>query len=138
MPHDSSDRRNALVSSQRRRWILTSTLLLGSTVLAAPVTAHGTAERTVGLAFPAVVAASVGASLLGGGLVFAAVDRLPGRVGPSRCSFSPSAASPSRSPSTGRRSARASASPLAWAPSPSLAATPSRTAAPVPTPRWVP
>ncbi|MFC7256335.1 hypothetical protein [Haloplanus litoreus] len=77
MPHDSSDRRNALVSSQRRRWILTSTLLLGSTVLAAPVTAHGTAERTVGLAFPAVVAASVGASLLGGGLVFAAVDRLP-------------------------------------------------------------
>jgi len=54
-----------------------ATVALGTALLANPVTAHGTAERAVGVAFPAVVAASVGASLLGGGLVLAAVDRLP-------------------------------------------------------------
>jgi zinc transporter ZupT len=53
------------------------TAVLGTTLLAVPVAAHGTAGRVAGVAFPAVVAASVAASLLGGGLVLVAVGRLP-------------------------------------------------------------
>jgi len=77
MLHDRFDWLDVLSSIRRRRGTRAITTLLGTTVLATPVTAHGTAATTVGLAFPAVVAASVGASLLGGGLVLAAVDRLP-------------------------------------------------------------
>ncbi|AXG06770.1 hypothetical protein DU500_10200 [Haloplanus rubicundus] len=51
--------------------------LFGTALLSTPAAAHGTAATAAGLAFPAVVAASVGASLFGGGVVLAAVDRLP-------------------------------------------------------------
>jgi zinc transporter ZupT len=51
--------------------------LLGTALLSTPAAAHGTAVTAAGLAFPAVVAASVGASLFGGGVVLAVVDRLP-------------------------------------------------------------
>jgi hypothetical protein len=49
----------------------------GTALLAMPVAAHGTTGRVVGVDFLAVVAASVVASLLGGGLVFAVVGRRP-------------------------------------------------------------
>jgi hypothetical protein len=52
-------------------------ILLGAALLSTPAAAHGTAATAAGLAFPAVVAASVGASLFGGVVVLAAVDRLP-------------------------------------------------------------
>jgi hypothetical protein len=51
--------------------------LLGAAFYSAPAAAHGTAATTVGLAFSAVVAISVGASLLGGAVVLAAADHLP-------------------------------------------------------------
>ena len=51
--------------------------LLGTALLATPAAAHGPAVRTAGVALPAVVAGSVVVSLLGGGLVLVAVDRLP-------------------------------------------------------------
>ncbi|MEF8856959.1 MAG: hypothetical protein V5A16_06000 [Haloplanus sp.] len=53
------------------------TAAVATALLATPVTAHGTTERTVGVAVPTVVAASVAASLLGGGLVLAVTDRRP-------------------------------------------------------------
>ncbi|WP_251343969.1 hypothetical protein [Haloplanus halophilus] len=65
-----------MFSDALRTRVLT-TAALGTALLAAPAAAHGTGGRAVGLDFPVVVAASVGASLLGGGLVLAAVDRLP-------------------------------------------------------------
>ncbi|WP_049936832.1 hypothetical protein [Haloplanus natans] len=65
MVHDRPVRRPALV------------VLLGTTLLSAPAAAHGTTGAAVGLAFPAVVAVSIAASLVGGGLVLATVDRLP-------------------------------------------------------------
>jgi hypothetical protein len=67
-----------LTPTQRRCWGTRAlTVFLGTAVLAAPVTAHGAVERVAGLPFPVVVAASIGASLFGGGVVLAAVDRLP-------------------------------------------------------------
>jgi len=74
--HYRIDRRPA-TRRRRRRGGRALVALLGTTLLSAPVTAHGTTGTAVGLAFPAVVAVSVAASLLGGGLVLAAVDRLP-------------------------------------------------------------
>jgi hypothetical protein len=72
MLDDSLDRRDPPVSP--RHVVAT---LLGTALLSTPAVAHGTAATAAGLGFPAVVAASVGASLLGGGLVLAVVDRLP-------------------------------------------------------------
>jgi hypothetical protein len=48
---------------------------LGSGVLSTPVAAHGVGTAEVGLGFPLVVVASVGASLFGGGLVLAVAGR---------------------------------------------------------------
>jgi len=69
--------RPRLSTTVTRRHRRIATAALGTALLATPTAAHGTGGRAVGLAFPAVVAASVAASLLGGGLVLAAVDRLP-------------------------------------------------------------
>ena len=78
MSHDRFDRPDVCTAPQPRRRVRRAiTTLLGGAVLATPAVAHGTAGRAVGLAFPVVVAASVGASLLGGGLVCSAVDRFP-------------------------------------------------------------
>lgn len=52
-------------------------VVLATALFAAPAAAHGTAERAVGITLPAVVAGSVATSLLGGGIVFAAVSRFP-------------------------------------------------------------
>ncbi|AZH25209.1 hypothetical protein [Haloplanus aerogenes] len=62
-------------ASRRLRRAVTAAV--GTALLAAPVAAHGAAERAVGVTFPAVVVGSVVASLLGGGLILAALDRLP-------------------------------------------------------------
>ncbi|WP_338742052.1 hypothetical protein [Haloplanus salilacus] len=51
------------------------TAVFGSAVLSTPVAAHGVGTAAAGLGFPLVVAASVGASLFGGGLVLAAAGR---------------------------------------------------------------
>jgi uncharacterized membrane protein (UPF0136 family) len=76
MLHDRSDRRSTN-QPWRRRPGRALVALLGTTLLSAPAAAHGTAGTAVGLDFPAVVAVSIAASLLGGGLVLATVDRLP-------------------------------------------------------------
>jgi hypothetical protein len=52
--------------------VVPTTLLTAA--LSTPVAAHGTTATASGLAFPAVVVASVGASLLGGGTVLALID----------------------------------------------------------------
>jgi len=67
------DRLLSLTTTSRRAVAAT----VGTALLATPVAAHGATARTVGVAFPAVVAASVAASLLGGGIVLAALGRLP-------------------------------------------------------------
>jgi hypothetical protein len=51
--------------------------LAAAALFTTPAAAHGTTERTVGIAFPTVVAGAVAASLLGGGLVLAATERRP-------------------------------------------------------------
>lgn len=63
--------------SMRRRSPLLAVALVAPALLSAPAAAHGTDAVAVGLAFPAVVVASVGASLLGGGVVHAATTTLP-------------------------------------------------------------
>ena len=76
MFHD--DRPGVLTATQRRRLTRRAiTTVPGTALLSIPAAAHGTAATAAGLAFPAVVAASVVASALGGGVVLAAVDRLP-------------------------------------------------------------
>lgn len=72
MVHDSPATRR-----RRRRGWRALVALLGTPLLSAPAAAHGTTGTAVGLAFPTVVAVSIAASLLGGGFVLAAVDRLP-------------------------------------------------------------
>ncbi|WP_338742058.1 hypothetical protein [Haloplanus salilacus] len=52
--------------------------LLTAAALSTPAAAHGTATTVRGLAFPAVVVASIGASLLGGGVVLALTDPAAG------------------------------------------------------------
>jgi len=56
----------------RRRGVAVA---LGCTGLSTPAVAHGVGTATAGLGFPFVVAASVGASLFGGGLVLAVAGR---------------------------------------------------------------
>ena len=64
-----------------RRLIRAAGIVLGIALLAAPTAAHGTPSSTgVGLAFPVAVGASVGASLLGGGLVLVVAGRRPVRA----------------------------------------------------------
>jgi hypothetical protein len=70
--HDSPTTRR-----RRRRGGRALLALFGTTLLSAPAAAHGTTGTAVGLAFPIVVAVSLAASLLGGGLVLAAAERLP-------------------------------------------------------------
>jgi hypothetical protein len=72
MLDDPFDRRDAAAPT---RHVVAA--LLGTALLSTPAAAHGTAAAAAGLAFPVVVAASVGASLFGGGVVLAAVDRRP-------------------------------------------------------------
>jgi hypothetical protein len=52
-----------------------SAVAVGAAVLSTPAAAHGAETAVAGVGFPHVVAASVGASLLGGGLVLAVAGR---------------------------------------------------------------
>lgn len=77
MPADRRTRHRSFATFRPPRGPSVAATFLGTALLATPAAAHGTTARTVGLAFPTVVAGSVLVSLLGGGLVLAAVDRLP-------------------------------------------------------------
>jgi len=78
MFHDLlADRRSPTSTRLRRRVTLLAVAAIGTTAVAAPAAAHGVDGRTAGVAFPAVVAGAVAASLLGGGLVLAVTGRNP-------------------------------------------------------------
>jgi hypothetical protein len=79
MFHDALPTRQSASSWIRRLAASVAVAAVATTLFTGVAAAHGVADRTVGVAFPAVVAASVVASLLGAGLVLAvaAVDRLP-------------------------------------------------------------